>query len=110
MKVQKTMEDERMEYRKMTFVCFLAACLLVAWLSPVMTVGPAFGGDRALININTAPVEELTQLPRVGEKVAQRIVAFREKNGPFRRVEDLKAVRGIGDRVFEQIRPKIRVK
>ena len=54
-------------------------------------------------------MEELLELPRVGEAVAKRIVVFREENGPFKKVEDIKSVRGIGDKVFDQIRPSIRV-
>jgi competence protein ComEA len=90
----------------MKWVCFLAACLLLTWLSPVdADAGTTEQGGR--ININKASVEELEQLPRVGQAVAQRIVDYREKHGPFKRVEDLKSVRGIGDKVFDQILPSI---
>jgi competence protein ComEA len=87
----------------------LIACLLLAWLSPVGYADPGRTGQDGRININKASVEELVALPRVGQAVAKRIVVFREKNGPFKKVEDLKSVRGIGDKVFDQIRPSIRV-
>ena len=45
----------------------------------------------------------------MGQAVAKRIVLYRQENGPFKKVEDLKSVRGIGDKVFDQIRPSIRV-
>ena len=92
-----------------TWICFMLAWLLLAWLSPVGYADPGFTGKDIRININKAPVEELVELPRVGQAVAKRIVLFREKNGPFKTVEDLKSVRGIGDKVFDQIRPRIRV-
>jgi competence protein ComEA len=54
------------------------------------------------ININTASVEELTQLKGVGPNHAAKIIAFREKNGPFKNPEDLIQVTGIGPRTFEK--------
>lgn len=95
--------------RRAKWTCFLVACLLLAWLSPVGYADPGSKGKLGRININKASVEELVELPRVGQKVAERIVVFREKNGPFKKVEDLKSVRGIGDKVFDQIRPSVRV-
>jgi competence ComEA-like helix-hairpin-helix protein len=55
---------------------------------------PLAAGER--IDPNTAPLEELMRLPRVGRATAERIIADRERNGPFRSVEDLTRVRGIG--------------
>ncbi len=92
-----------------SWTCLLVAFLLLLCLSPVVHADPGVTGEQSRININKASVEELTALPRVGETVANRIVVFRQKNGPFKRVEDLKSVRGIGDKVFDQIRPSIRV-
>ena len=64
-------------------------------------------GDEGVVNINTAGVDELALLPRVGASVAQRIVDFREKNGRFKTVEDLMLVRGIGEKTFELIEPHV---
>ena len=61
------------------------------------------------IDINKASVEELVQLPRIGQKMAERIVEYRQEHGPFKTVEDLKAVKGIGDKVLEQLKPSITV-
>lgn len=97
-----------MERRK-TWMCLLVACLLLVWLCPVGYAEPGSKGGDSRININKASQEELVQLPRVGEAVAKRIIEYREKNGPFKTVEDLKAVQGIGDKIFDQIRPSIRV-
>ena len=93
--------------RRMRWTCFLVACLLLVWLSPVGYADPGPIGKDSRININKASVEELEQLPRVGQAVANRIVDYREKNGSFKKVEDLKSVRGIGDKVLDQIRPSI---
>ena len=56
------------------------------------------------ININTATLEELDVLPGIGAAIAQRIVDYRNENGAFKQIEDLKKVRGIGDALFGQIK------
>jgi competence protein ComEA len=60
------------------------------------------------IDINTASVAELTALPGIGESKAKAIVAYRAAD-PFKTVEDLKKVQGIGDKTFEVLRPQITV-
>ena len=57
------------------------------------------------VDLNTASVTELMQLPRVGQKTAERIVAFRKEHGGFRRVEEVLNVRGIGEKSFAQLKP-----
>jgi len=57
------------------------------------------------ININTATVETLEKLPHIGRKTAESIVEFRERNGPFRRVEHLMQIRGISEERFLELRP-----
>jgi competence protein ComEA len=59
------------------------------------------------IDLNSATIEQLEQLPSVGPGVAKAIVNFREKSGPFRRVEDLLAIRGITKQRLEKIRPYV---
>ena len=59
------------------------------------------------ININTAPLAELENLPGIGRGIAERIVAHREQYGPFRRVEHLMMVRGISDTKFRALRARI---
>ncbi len=63
---------------------------------------PLWAADGAKININTATVEELTQLKNVGVKTAERIVAYREANGPFRSMDDLTNVKGIGEKILDR--------
>ncbi len=59
------------------------------------------------ININTASARELEELPGIGEVLAERIVSFRETNGPFKSIEEIKKVSGIGEKKFESIRDLI---
>ena len=55
--------------------------------------------------INSATVEELETLPRVGPALAERIIAYREENGPFTALEDLDNVSGIGPSTLEGLAP-----
>lgn len=61
------------------------------------------------ININQAGVEELAKLDRVGEKYAQRIVEYREANGPFDKTEDIMKVKGVGQKIWEVNKDRIAV-
>lgn len=66
---------------------------------------PVSAGTSAVVDINRASVEDFARLPGVGSKLAQQIVAYRAKQGPFRRVEDLMIIKGIGDKKYKALRP-----
>ncbi len=57
------------------------------------------------ININTADKEAWMQVPRIGPVLAQRIIDYREKHGPFRSIEHLQSVKGIGAKTLAKMRP-----
>ena len=61
------------------------------------------------ININTASLTELQELPRIGEKIAQRIIDFRKEHGKFKSTTDLLKVKGIGEKVFDSLKDRITV-
>ena len=65
---------------------------------------------RLIVNINTATSQELEQLPRIGPAMAQRIIDYRERYGPFRQKKDLIRVRGIGPKTFERLEPLVVVR
>ncbi|MCD1146927.1 helix-hairpin-helix domain-containing protein [Peptoniphilus sp. KCTC 25270] len=65
-------------------------------------------GSQSVVNINTGTKEQLTTLPGVGEKTAEKIIRYREEH-PFQQVEDLKEVPGIGEKKFEELKNNIQV-
>lgn len=65
--------------------------------------------NTELININTASLEELDSLPGIGPTIAQRIIDYRNENGPFNTIEDIQNVSGIGPSTFEEIQDLITV-
>lgn len=75
----------------------------------VVTEGTPASKTADLVNINTASVEELDQLPGIGPTIAQRIVAYREQYGPFASIEDIVNVSGIGQATYNQIKDLITV-
>jgi competence protein ComEA len=63
----------------------------------------------APVNINTATQEQLESLPGVGAKAAERILEYRQKNGNFKKIEDLMNVQGIGEKSFLKLKPLLTV-
>ncbi len=74
---------------------------------PSISGGGSGESVRGLININTATAAELETLPRIGPAIAQRIVEYREVNGPFEAIEEIQNVPGIGEKTFEGFKDMI---
>jgi len=94
-----------------TLVFFAAAQPAMAAQAPVKAgaraaVKPAAGGT---VNINTASAAELDALPGIGAKTAALIVEYRQKNGPFKKIEELMNVRGVGEKNFLKLKPQLTV-
>jgi competence protein ComEA len=64
---------------------------------------------KAAINLNTATVDQLADLPGVGKATAQRILEYRSKQGGFKKIEELMNVKGIGEKSFLKLKPMITV-
>lgn len=65
--------------------------------------------SEKLININTASLEELTKINGIGETKAKSIIEYREKNGAFKSIEEIKNVKGIGEKTFEKLKDSITI-
>src|SRR5689334_1801648 len=70
---------------------------------------PAAAKPLVVVNVNTATATEFETLPGVGAKVAARIVEYRQKNGPFKKIEELMNVQGIGEKSFLKLRGQLTV-
>ena len=89
--------------RRLLILCLVSVLFL--------TFVPAlWAGESGKVNINTASVEEIAKLEKIGEKYAERIVQYRKDNGPFEKAEDITKVKGIGPKTFELNKDKISVK
>ena len=99
--------------RKFMSLVALAAVLAVhAQPAAAQTAAPrsvAKPPAVVLININTASAVELESLPGIGAKTAARIIEYRQKSGPFKKVEELMNVRGVGEKNFLKLKPQITV-
>ena len=85
----------------MTVIVALTTALMMSWVAPVLA------GSAAKVNINTASKEELMTLDGIGETYAERIIAFRDQNGPFQNPEDILKVKGIGEKTYEANQDRI---
>jgi len=94
------------------FVCLLLSAMFLSCGVPTALFAadqPAqvASAEIAKININTASQSELQSLPGIGKVTAERIVAYRTENGPFKAIGGIVKVKGIGDKSFEKIRDLI---
>ena len=94
-------KEEIMQKTKKLFIFCIAVVIAISLSGPVMA------DNVEKIDLNKASVAELVQLKKVGPKYAQRIVDFREKNGPFKKPEDIMQVQGIGYKTFELNKDRI---
>ena len=85
------------------FTISILALMLIVGFS-----GVGFAGDGK-VDLNTGTAKELQQLPGIGKGLAKRIVEYRTANGPFKNVEELMQVRGIGKKTFAKMKERITV-
>jgi competence protein ComEA len=94
----------------------LAAVLLCGVLGFGAAAAPAEGGKAApvaaksgAVDLNSASEAQLQEVPGIGPALAKKIVDFRNENGPFKSVDDLLKVRGVGEKSLERLRPHLTV-
>ena len=83
--------------------------IMTAVLTIFVLFNSVWAAETQQVNINTATVQELSQLKGVGPAYAAKIVAYREANGPFEKSEDIMQVPGIGTKTFEVNKDRIMV-
>ena len=85
------------------------AVVMAAFMAASPAVAAAEPAPADQIDLNSATVEQLTSLPGVGPTLAGRIVEYREKAGRFGSIEELLNVKGIGEKNFQKIEPRLKV-
>lgn len=88
-------------------VFVFSASLAFAQAASKADTGKSVEQVAGKVNINKATSEQLMEIKGIGESYAKRIVEYREKNGPFKKIEDIMQVQGIGTKIFESIKDKI---
>lgn len=86
----------------------LAAATVPSHAAAPAKPAPAASEARP-VDLNTADTAALESVPGIGKSLSQRIVAFREKNGPFQSVDDLLKVQGVGEKSIQKLRPYLTV-
>ena len=85
----------------------LPAVVVLALIASTTIAGSTESTAKGVVNINTATAQQLQLLPRIGPSTAERIIEFRTANGPFKKVEELLAVRGIGEKSLANLLPYV---
>jgi competence protein ComEA len=100
-----------MNYTRRSWPLALVLLLVAAAMPREVGAQAKSEGNKpsAVINLNAASAQQLEQLPGVGARMAARIVEYRQKNGPFKKIEDLMNIRGIGEKNFLKLKPLITV-
>ncbi len=98
---------------RQTILALVGAFVLVAGLvvapghAEQASKSKAAASDELRVNLNNGSAAELAQLPGIGVKVAARVVAYRKKNGPFQKIEEVMNVKGIGEKTFTRLQPHL---
>ena len=87
----------------------LMGALLTGAVPDALAQQPAAMAKSAPIDLNSASVTDLESLPGVGRRTAERIIEYRQKNGSFKKIEELMNVKGIGEKSFLKLKPLIAV-
>jgi competence protein ComEA len=94
--------------RKSPKLLVYAILLVILATSALADTAPA-PSSKGVVNINTADASQLSLLPRVGEKAAQRVLDYRKANGNFKKTTDLMQVKGFGQKTYDLCAPYIAV-
>jgi competence protein ComEA len=101
--------------RRLLFVIGTLVCALVApgiaqeKSAPAPRAARQAAAPAVPVNLNTATLAQIETLPGIGTKAAERIIEYRQKNGGFKKIEELMNVKGIGEKSFLKLKPHLTV-
>jgi competence protein ComEA len=90
-------------------MAFMIVTPLAAVQEPSRPSAPKAAAAAPVVNLNTATAAQLTELPGIGARTAERIIEYRQKNGGFKKIEELMNVRGVGEKSFLKLKALITV-
>jgi competence ComEA-like helix-hairpin-helix protein len=109
---QRSAAAQAQEMSAVPVAAITAACMGALFFAMFIFIAVAHGKKTppaSPVDVNSASAERLAQIPGIGPGAARAIIQFREKSGPFQRVEDLLAIRGITERKLALIKPYVTV-
>ena len=99
-------------HRSVIITFALVVCVVSASVSaqqPSRGARPAAATTTEIVNLNTSSAAQIASLPGIGDKTAELIVQYREKNGPFKKIEEIMNVKGVGEKSFLRIKDRLTV-
>ena len=99
----------RLSIVALTIFVLLIITTPVAGQRSAKPVAPATTASTQVVNLNTASATEIASLPGIGPKTAELIVQYRQKNGSFKKIEEIMNVKGIGEKTFLKLKDRITV-
>ncbi len=91
-----------MVQKRLNTLTAMLAIAAILMLTPVLAAS-------GKININSATSEQLSEIKGIGPSLAERIIEFRNQNGPFNAIDELLMVKGIGPKLLDKIKPMLTV-
>ena len=95
--------------RLATALAVSVVCLGTAPMEAQRATKPPAAASTEVINLNSATASQIADLPGIGVKTAELIVQYRVKNGPFKKIEEVMNIRGVGEKSFLRIKDRITV-
>ncbi len=96
-------------YRSVLVLVAMLVCFSSYPAEAQRATKPPVAASTEVVNLNNATAAQIAALPGIGLKTAELVVQYREKNGPFKKIEEIMNVRGVGEKSFLRIKDRLTV-